>query len=145
MSEAKEYSKETLQLQILDFVNKPISEAEVILLAMGQKQGQKITLQNKTNHKGLTSIDLQPYIKHINRFEITINHPKYYTYPTNRTRKICRSYEYGHLCVEKFDKIPAFYFKDSVLNIIQSSNFIRQYKLKSTQKKDTQAQKEYYT
>ena len=144
MSEAKEYSKETLQLQILDFVNKPISEAEVILLAMGQKQGQKITLQNKTNHKGLTSIDLQPYIKHINRFEVTINHPKYYTYPTNRTRKICRSYEYGHLCVEKFDKIPTFYFKDSVLNIIQSSNFIRQYKLKSTQKKDTQAQKEYY-
>lgn len=144
MSEAKECSKETLQLQILDFVNKPISEAEVILLAMGQKQGQKITLQNKTNHKGLTSIDLQPYIKHINRFEITINHPKYYTYPTNRTRKICRSYEYGHLCVEKFDKIPAFYFKDSVLNIIQSSNFIQRYKLKSTQKKDTQAQKEYY-
>lgn len=149
MSEAKltkttQYSKETLRLQIIDSANSPISDAEVILLAMGQKQGQRITLQNKTNHNGLTSIDLQPYMKHINRFEITINHPKYYTYPINRTRKICRSYEYGHLCVEKFDKIPIFYFKDNILNISQSSNFIKKYELKSTRAQYAQTQKEYY-
>ena len=149
MSEAKltklaQYSKDTLRLQIIDSKNNPISDAEVILLAMGQKQGQRITLQNKTNYNGLTSIDLQPYIKHINRFEITINHPKYYTYPTNRTRKICRSYEYGHLCVEKFDKIPTFYFKDNILNISQNPNFIKQYELKSACEQKAQEQKEYY-
>lgn len=142
----QEYSKDTLRIQIVDFKDNPIENAEVILLAMGQREGQKIALPNKTNSQGETLFNLQGYIKNINRFEITINHPDYYSYPINRNRKICRSYEYGRLCVESFDKIPTFYFNGKMLNISQCPNPTKKYALKNLLNQDSnnQTQKEYY-
>ncbi|MCX2683891.1 hypothetical protein OQH60_08480, partial [Campylobacter sp. MIT 21-1685] len=140
----QEYSKDTLRIQIVDFKDNPIENAEVVLLAMGQRQGQKIALPDKTNSQGETLFNLQEHIKNINRFEITINHPDYYSYPINRNRKICRSYEYGHLCVESFDKIPAFYFNGKTLS--QYPNPTQTYTLKTLANQDSsnQTQKEYY-
>ncbi|BBB20392.1 Ig-like domain-containing protein [Helicobacter cinaedi] len=142
----QEYSKDTLRIQIVDFKDNPIENAEVILLASGQREGQKIALPNKTNSQGETLFNLQGYIKNINRFEITINHPDYYSYPINRNRKICRSYEYGRLCVESFDKIPTFYFNGKMLNISQCPNPTKKYALKNLLNQDSnnQTQKEYY-
>ncbi|MCI7410542.1 MAG: DUF6402 family protein [Helicobacter bilis] len=99
----QEYSKDTLRIQIVDFKDNPIENAEVILLASGQREGQKIALPNKTNSQGEIIFNFQEHIKNINRFEITINHSDYYSYPINRNRKICRSYEYGHLCRATFE------------------------------------------
>lgn len=142
----QEYSKDMLRIQIVDSNGKPIPNAEVVLLAMGQKVGQKIALPNKTNFQGETLFNIQEHIKNINRFEITINHPDYYSYPINRNRKICRSYEYGHLCVESFAKIPTFYFNGKTLNISQCPNPTKRYALKNPPNQDSnnQTQKEYY-
>ena len=142
----QEYSKDMLRIQIVDSNGKPIPNAEVVLLAMGQKVGQKIALPDKTNFQGETLFNIQEHIKNINRFEITINHPDYYSYPINRNRKICRSYEYGHLCVESFAKIPTFYFNGKTLNMSHYSNPTKTYALKTLLNQDSnnQAQKEYY-
>ena len=142
----QEYSKDTLRIQIIDSKNNPIKGAEVILLGMGQREGQKITLPDKTDSQGEITFNFQKYIKNINRFEITINHPDYYSYPINRNRKICRSYEYGHLCVESFAKIPTFYFDGKTLNISQCPNPAKRYALKNLPNQDSnnQTQKEYY-
>lgn len=142
----QEYSKDTLRIQIIDSKNNPIKDAEVILLGMGQKEGQKIALPDKTDFQGEITFNFQKYIKNINRFEITINHPDYYSYPINRNRKICRSYEYGHLCVESFAKIPTFYFNGKTLNISQCPNPTEKYALKNLLNQDSnnQIQKEYY-
>ncbi|WP_247598851.1 hypothetical protein [Helicobacter bilis] len=142
----REYSKDTLRIQIVDFKDNPIEDAEVILLAMGQREGQKIALPDKTNSQGETLFNIQEHIKNINRFEITINRPDYYSYPINRNRKICRSYEYGHLCVESFAKIPTFYFNGKMLNISQCPNPTKKYALKNLLNQDSnnQTQKEYY-
>ena len=88
----------------------------------------------------------KPYLKDINRFEITINHPDYYSYPINRNRKICRSYEYGHLCIESFAKIPTFYFNGKTLNMSHYPNPTKTYALKTLLNQDSnnQAQKKYY-
>lgn len=140
--EATQYSKDTLRIQIVDSNGKPIPNAEVVLLAMGQK----IALPNKTNSQGETLFNIQEHIKNINRFEITINHSDYYSYPINRNRKICRSYEYGHLCVESFAKIPMFYFNGKTLNMSHYPNPTKTYALKTLLNQDpnNQAQKEYY-
>ena len=142
----QEYSKDMLRIQIVDSNGKPIPNAEVVLLAMGQKVGQKIALPDKTNFQGETLFNIQEHIKNINRFEITINHPDYYSYPINRNRKICRSYEHGHLCVESFAKIPTFYFNGKMLNVSHYSNPTKTYALKTLLNQDSnnQAQKEYY-
>lgn len=142
----QEYSKDILRIQIIDSKNNPIKDAEVILLGMGQKEGQKIALPDKTDSQGEITFNFQKYIKNINRFEITINHPDYYSYPINRNRKICRSYEYGHLCVESFAKIPTFYFNGKTLNISQCPNPTEKYALKNLLNQDSnnQIQKEYY-
>lgn len=142
----QEYSKDTLRIQIIDSKNNPIKGAEVILLGMGQREGQKITLPDKTDSQGEITFNFQKYIKNINRFEITINHPDYYSYPINHNRKICRSYEYGHLCVESFAKIPTFYFDGKTLNISQCPNPAKRYALKNLPNQDSnnQTQKEYY-
>lgn len=142
----QEYSKDILRIQIVDSNGKPIPNAEVVLLAMGQKVGQKIALPDKTNFQGETLFNIQEHIKNINRFEITINHPDYYSYPINRNRKICRSYEYGHLCVESFAKIPTFYFNGKMLNVSHYSNPTKTYALKTLLNQDSnnQTQKEYY-
>ena len=142
----QEYSKDKLRIQIIDSKNNPIKGAEVILLGMGQREGQKITLPDKTDSQGEITFNFQKYIKNINRFEITINHPDYYSYPINRNRKICRSYEYGHLCVESFAKIPTFYFDGKTLNISQCPNPAKRYALKNLPNQDSnnQTQKEYY-
>ncbi|WP_238702146.1 hypothetical protein [Helicobacter bilis] len=142
----QEYSKDTLRIQIVDFQNNPIENAKVILLAMGQKVGQKIALPNKTNFQGEIIFNIQEHIKNINRFEITINHSDYYSYPINRNRKICRSYEYGHLCVESFAKITMFYFNGKTLNMSHYPNPTKTYALKTLLNQDpnNQAQKEYY-
>ncbi|WP_260604746.1 hypothetical protein [Campylobacter sp. MIT 99-7217] len=144
--EATQYSKDMIRIQIVDSNGNPIENAGVILLAMGQKEGQKIALPNKTNFQGEIIFNLQEHIKNINRFEITINHPDYYPYPINRNRKICRSYEYGHLCEESFAKIPAFYFNGKTLNISHHPNPIKTYTLKHLLNQDSnnQTQKEYY-
>ena len=133
----QEYSKDTLRIQIIDSKNNPIKGAEVILLGMGQREGQKITLPDKTDSQGEITFNFQKYIKNINRFEITINHPDYYSYPINRNRKICRSYEYGHLCVESFAKIPTFYFDGKTLNISQCPNPAKRYALKNLPNQDS--------
>ena len=119
MSEAKltklaQYSKETLRLQIIDSVNKPISDAEVILTGIinGVKQ-YTIILDKKTNTKGeiiknITDIFPSP----VSSFEIDINHKDYYPKPRDNHRRICRSYEYGHLCQARFNaKTPQFTIK----------------------------------
>ena len=146
MRETQRYSKDMLRIQIVNSNGKPIPNAEVVLLAMGQKVGQKIALPDKTNFQGETLFNIQEHIKNINRFEITINHPDYYSYPINRNRKICRSYEYGHLCVESFAKIPTFYFNGKMLNVSHYSNPTKTYALKTLLNQDSnnQAQKEYY-
>lgn len=142
----QEYSKDTLRIQIVDFQNNPIENAKVILLASGQREGQKIALPNKTNSQGEIIFNIQEHIKNINRFEITINHSDYYSYPINRNRKICRSYEYGHLCVESFAKITMFYFNGKMLNVSRYSNPTKTYALKTLLNQDSnnQTQKEYY-
>lgn len=142
----QEYSKDTLRIQIVDFQNNPIKNAEVILLASGQREGQKIALPNKTNSQGEIIFNFQEHIKNINRFEITINHSDYYSYPINCNRKICRSYEYGHLCVESFAKIPTFYFNGKTLNMSHYPNPTKTYALKTLLNQDSnnQTQKEYY-
>lgn len=142
----QEYSKDMLRIQIVDSNGKPIPNAEVVLLAMGQKVGQKILLDTPTDSNGKTLFNSKPYLKDINRFEITINHPDYYSYPINRNRKICRSYEYGHLCVESFAKIPTFYFNGKTLNASHYPNPPKTYALKTLLNQDSsiQAQKEYY-
>lgn len=140
------YRKETIRIRIRDMQNNPIANAKVTLLAMGQREGQKIALPDKTNFQGEIIFNLQEHIKNINRFEITINHPDYYPYPINRNRKICRSYEHGHLCEESFDKMPTFYFNGKMLNISHYPNPIKTYALKTplNQNYNIQTQKEYY-
>ena len=59
----REYSKDTLRIQIVDFKDNPIEDAEVILLAMGQREGQKIALPDKTNSQGETLFNIQEHIK----------------------------------------------------------------------------------
>lgn len=142
----KDSSKELIIIQILDSKNNPITNAKITLLAMGQKAGQKILLDTPTDSNGKTLFNSKPYLKDINRFEITINHPDYYSYPINRNRKICRSYEYGHLCVERFERIPSFYYNGKTLNISQSPNPTKKYALKNplNQASSNQTQKEYY-
>ena len=124
MSEAKEYSKETLRLQILDSANKPISEAEVTLTGImkGIKQ-YTIILDKKTNSKGeiiknITDIFPSP----VSSFEIDINHKDYYPKPRDNHRRICRSYEYGHPCAAKFNaKTPKFAIKQvDIINNIKN-------------------------
>ena len=53
----QEYSKDTLRIQIIDSKNNPIKGAEVILLGMGQREGQKITLPDKTDSQGEITFD----------------------------------------------------------------------------------------
>lgn len=139
----KDSSKELITIQILDSKNNPINNAKITLLAMGQKAGQKIPLDTPTDSNGVALFNSKPYLKDINRFEITINHPDYYSYPINRNRKICRSYEYGHLCVERFEKIPSFYFNGKTLAISPKINPFQKYSLK-TQSLKSQAKQEYY-
>ena len=124
MSETKEYSKETLRLQILDSANKPISEAEVTLTGIikGIKQ-YTIILDKKTNSKGeiiknITDIFPSP----VSSFEIDINHKDYYPKPRDNYRRICRSYEYGHPCAAKFNaKTPKFAIKQvDIINNIKN-------------------------
>lgn len=138
----KDSSKELITIQILDSKNNPINNAKITLLAMGQK----ILLDTSTDSNGKAPFNSKPYLKDINRFEITINHPDYYSYPINRNRKICRSYEYGHLCVERFEKIPAFYFNGKTLSISQYPNYAKKYALKNppTIVSNNQIQNEYY-
>ena len=126
----QEYPKETIRIQIRDNDNRPIEGAKVTLLAMGQKSGQKIPLDDPTDANGEVIFDSTPYLEDINRFEITIEHKDYYAYPISRIRKLLRSYEYGHLCVERFEKIPTFYFDGEILEIqyaINGANVTRKY------------------
>ena len=121
--ESEIYSKETIKIHIKDtHSNNPIVNAKVTLLAMGQKTGQKIPLDTPTDSNGEVLFNSKPYLKDINRFEITIEHTDYYTYPKNRVRKLCRSYEYGHLCEERFEKIPSFYYNGTTLAISPKIN-----------------------
>ena len=136
----QEHPKETIRIQIRDNDNRPIEGAKVTLLAMGQKSGQKIPLDNPTDANGEVIFDSTPYLEDINRFEITIEHKDYYAYPISRIRKLLRSYEYGHLCVERFEKIPTFYFDGEMLNI-QYANTTKRYPIKVEFEEDAQ---EYY-
>ncbi|WP_052096528.1 hypothetical protein [Helicobacter trogontum] len=77
---AQSYSKETIRIRIRDMQNNPITNAEVVLLASGQRKERKIALPNKTNSQGEIIFNLQEHIKNINRLEITINHPDYYPF-----------------------------------------------------------------
>ncbi len=139
----QEYSKETIRIRIRDMQDKPIANAKVTLLAMGQKAGQKIPLDTPTDSNGEVLFNSKPYLKDINRFEITIEHTDYYTYPKNRVRKLCRSYEYGHLCQESFENIPVFYYNGTTLAISPKINPFQKYSLK-TQSLKSQAKQEYY-
>ena len=108
---------------------------------MGQKSGQKIPLDDLTDTNGEVTFDSTPYLEDINRFEITIEHKDYYTYPISRIRKLLRSYEYGHLCVECFEKIPTFYFDGEILKIqyaIYNTNITRQYPINMQLEEDAQ-------
>ena len=137
----EEYPKETIRIHIRDNDNKPIEGAKVTLLAMGQKSGQKIPLDDLTDTNGEVTFDSTPYLEDINRFEITIEHKDYYTYPISRIRKLLRSYEYGHLCVECFEKIPTFYFDGEILKIqyaIYNTNITRQYPINMQLEEDAQ-------
>lgn len=137
------YSKETIRIRIRDIQNNPIVNAKVILLAMGLKTGQKIPLDGTTDSNGEILFDSKPYLKDINRFEITIEHKDYYTYPKNRVRKLCRSYEYGHLCEESFEKIPSFYYNGTILSISQS-HFTHKYTLRNSSSQAHNHTQEYY-
>lgn len=142
--ESEIYSKETIKIHIKDtHSNNPIVNAKVTLLAMGQKAGQKIPLDTSTDSNGEVLFNSKPYLKDINRFEITIEHKDYYSYPIYRTRKLCRSYEYGHLCEERFEKIPSFYYNGTTLAISPKINPFQKYSLK-TQPLKSQAKQEYY-
>lgn len=142
--ESEIYSKETIKIHIKDtHSNNPIVNAKVTLLAMGQKTGQKIPLDTPTDSNGEVLFNSKPYLKDINRFEITIEHKDYYSYPIYRTRKLCRSYEYGHLCEERFEKIPSFYYNGTTLAISPKINPFQKYSLK-TQSLKSQAKQEYY-
>ena len=142
--ESEIYSKETIKIHIKDtHSNNPIVNAKVTLLAMGQKTGQKIPLDTPTDSNGEVLFNSKPYLKDINRFEIIIEHKDYYSYPIYRTRKLCRSYEYGHLCEESFEKIPSFYYNGTTLAISPKINPFQKYSLK-TQSLKSQAKQEYY-
>lgn len=142
--ESEIYSKETIKIHIKDtHSNNPIVNAKVTLLAMGQKTGQKIPLDTPTDSNGEVLFNSKPYLKDINRFEITIEHKDYYSYPIYRTRKLCRSYEYGHLYEERFEKIPSFYYNGTTLAISPKINPFQKYSLK-TQSLKSQAKQEYY-
>ena len=135
------YSKETIRIR--DIQNNPIVNAKVILLAMGLKTGQKIPLDGTTDSNGEILFDSKPYLKDINRFEITIEHKDYYTYPKNRVRKLCRSYEYGHLCEESFEKIPSFSYNGTTL-CVSKTHFTPKYALYSQSNQAHNHTQEYY-
>lgn len=137
------YSKETIRIRIRDIQNNPIVNAKVILLAMGLKTGQKIPLDGTTDSNGEILFDSKPYLKDINRFEITIEHKDYYTYPKNRARKLCRSYEYGHLCEESFEKIPSFSYNGTTL-CVSKTHFTPKYALYSQSNQAHNHTQEYY-
>lgn len=137
------YSKETIRIRIRDMQDNPIVNAKVILLAMGLKTGQKIPLDGTTDSNGEILFDSKPYLKDINRFEITIEHKDYYTYPKNRVRKLCRSYEYGHLCEESFEKIPSFYYNGTTLTLSQS-DCTTKYTLRNSSSQAHNHTQEYY-
>ena len=140
----QEYSKETIRIHIRDMQDKPIANAKVTLLAMGQKAGQKIPLDTPTDSNGEILFNSKLYLKDINRFEITIEHTDYYTYPKNRVRKLCRSYEYGHLCQESFEKIPVFYYNGTTLTLSQSHSTTK-YTLQDLSNQDSHNHtQEYY-
>ena len=137
------YSKETIRIRIRDMQDNPIVNAKVILLAMGLKTGQKIPLDGTTDSNGEILFDSKPYLKDINRFEITIEHKDYYTYPKNRVRKLCRSYEYGHLCEESFEKIPSFSYNGTTL-CVSKTHFTPKYALYSQSNQAHNHTQEYY-
>ena len=103
MSEAQEYSKETLRLQILDSANKPISEAEVRIIAFENQARYEVFLDNKTDSNGIVQFNiLEKFKKNTQKFEVFIQHKDFYSKPIYNHRIICRSYEYGFLCTIKF-------------------------------------------
>ncbi|WP_245945871.1 hypothetical protein [Helicobacter didelphidarum] len=145
----KEYSKETIRLQITDLQGKAIEGAEVELLGIGPKSSKKIILPNKTDSNGEVMFDSKKEFGDINRFEIRINHKDFYAYPKNRSRKVCKSYEYGHLCMQDFIRKVKFYFDEEYISISQYPNSPKSYKIQilpnPTQSiKQQVVQEEYY-
>ncbi|STQ85091.1 DUF6402 family protein [Helicobacter fennelliae] len=100
----QEYSKDTLRIQIVDFKDNPIENAEVRLIGIKNAEKYDVALNERTNINGEVIFDkIEKLRENTQSFEIRINHPDYQMKPKDNYRRICRSYEYGRLCRATFE------------------------------------------
>ena len=119
------YSKETIRIRIRDIQNNPIVNAKVRLIGVKNKTKYDIPLDEKTNANGEIVFDSKEKLQeNTQSFEIRISHQDYQAKPKDNYRRLCRSYEYGHLCHATFEhKLPNFAVQKVV---IESDEFLLQ-------------------
>ena len=121
----QEYSKETIRIRIRDMQDNPIVNAKVRLIGIKNKTKYDIKLDEKTNANGEVVFDSKEKLQeNTQSFEIRISHQDYQAKPKDNYRRLCRSYEYGHLCQAAFEyKLSNFAVQKVV---IESDEFLLQ-------------------
>lgn len=119
------YSKETIRIRIRDIQNNPIVNAKVRLIGVKNKTKYDIPLDEKTNANGEIVFDSKEKLQeNTQSFEIRISHQDYQAKPKDNYRRLCRSYEYGHLCHATFEHKLSNFAVQKV--VIESDEFLLQ-------------------
>lgn len=106
--EIQKYSKETLNLRLLDSHNNPLKYQEFILFEVIHTKRYLIDKIFTTDEKGECSLNAKEIFKDKTlSFELKLNHSSYYKDKSIfHFRRILRSYEYGHWCEFNFEEKP---------------------------------------
>ena len=121
----QEYSKETIRIRIRDMQDNPIANAKVRLIGIKNKTKYDIELDEKTNANGEVVFDSKEKLQeNTQSFEIRISHQDYQAKSKDNYRRLCRSYEYGHLCQAAFEYKLSNFAVQKV--IIESDEFLLQ-------------------
>ncbi|STP07478.1 DUF6402 family protein [Helicobacter fennelliae] len=121
----QEYSKETIRIRIRDMQDNPIVNAKVRLIGIKNKTKYDIELDEKTNANGEVVFDSKEKLQeNTQSFEIRISHQDYQAKPKDNYRRLCRSYEYGHLCHATFEHKLSNFAVQKV--VIESDEFLLQ-------------------
>lgn len=119
------YSKETIHIRIRDMQNNPIANAKVRLIGIKNKTKYDVELDEKTNINGEVVFDSKEKLQeNTQSFEIRISHQDYQAKPKDNYRRLCRSYEHGHLCHATFEYKLSNFAVQKI--IIRSNEFLLQ-------------------
>ena len=103
----------------------PIVNAKVRLIGIKNKTKYDIELDEKTNANGEVVFDSKEKLQeNTQSFEIRISHQDYQAKPKDNYRRLCRSYEYGHLCHATFEHKLSNFAVQKV--VIESDEFLLQ-------------------